>query len=78
MTQNFCYWEHNLDASYEIYEDDNFDSTIELIKTSCQSKQTWFPTVDSKNVPNIINPSFDYKYCPFCGNKIKSSIVIDM
>lgn len=67
MTETYCNWQHIIDASYEIRFDDNLYAAIERVKTSCQSNKIWIPTIES-----------EYTFCPFCGKKVKDSIVIDL
>ena len=80
MTQNSkqCIWEHNTDFSHEIQNNDIYYTTLEAIKTSCLSKNIWSPTINSESVSNIINPTIDFKFCPFCGHKVKNTIIIDL
>ena len=78
MTQKLCTWGHITDFSHEIQNSDFYYTTLEAIKTSCSSNTLWLPTIESEIDSNIIDPTLDFKFCPFCGNKIKNIIIIDL
>ena len=59
--------------SHEVSDNGIYYTTLEAVKTSCSKKTMWLPTIKSNTDVNIIDPTLDFEYCPFCGCDISNN-----
>ena len=73
MIPEMCVWEHLTEFSHEVSDNGIYYTTLEAVKTSCSKKTMWLPTIKSNTDVNIIDPTLDFEYCPFCGCDISNN-----